>query len=172
MAKKKSKNALLSFKSRNELIGAINKGQITEAQIKKEYIDLRKQAIRQIKRIESSNVPFYGGDKPYPRAVSKLVTTADLIGEVTDVLRFMHSKRYSITDRRKTKAKIISTLQKHGISVDESNFDKWIQFIQWFKLSAYSALYDSSSDITEEVFQEGANSQDWERLFKEYIGGK
>ena len=154
MAKKKSKNVLLNYKTRNELVGAIQKGQISEAQIKKAYIDLRKQAIRQIKRIESSNVPFYA-DKPYPRAVSKLVTTADLVGEVTDVLRFINSKRYSLTDRRNTKKKIIATLQKHGIDVTEANFEKWIQFIQWFKLSAYSALYDSSSDITEEVFSEG-----------------
>ena len=161
---------LKSYQSRNELIAALNKGEFTIKELKSAYSTMRKNVISQVKRINKSDIPFLKGETPYPRKVRNLVTTADIINEVTDTLKFVNSKRYTMREREATRAKTIRTLNRRGIDIGKGDYLKWIEFITWFRHSEYSALYDSTSDIVFDVFEEGANSRDWAKLFKEWDG--
>lgn len=160
--------SLVAFKNYNNLAAAVERGEVSIKDIRRAYTGLRRIANRQVKAIAESDVGFSRGEMNYFRAVRNLVTTRDLIHEVADLISFYNSKRYSIKERRVTRDKTIDTLNKRGINVTKETWGEWINFITWFKASAYSALYDSDSSIVQDVFEEGSNAQEWERLFKEW----
>jgi hypothetical protein len=159
---------LAAFNNYNNLAAAVERGEVSITDVRKAYSGLRSIANRQVKAIAKSDVGFSRGEMNYFRSVRNLVTTRDLLHEVADLIRFYNSSRYSIKDRRATRDKTIATLNKRGIDVTKETWKEWIDFITWFKASAYSALYDSDSSVVQEVFEEGSNAQEWERLFKEW----
>ena len=159
---------LTAFKNYNNLAAAVERGEVSIKDIRRAYSGLRSIANRQVRAIAKSDVGFSRREMNYFRSISNLVTTRDLLHEVADLISFYNSKRYSIKERRATRDKTIDTLNKHGINVTKETWWEWINFITWFKASAYSALYDSDSSVVQEVFEEGSNAQEWERLFKEW----
>lgn len=160
---------LKSFKTRNELIAALNRGEFTEKQLRSAYSKLRSNVLKQVKAIEKSEIGFVRGEKPNPRALKNLWGEGSLVSEVMDTLRFVNSKSYSIKSRLETRTKTLQTLAKRGIYIPRQDYLKWVEFIQWFRMSEYAALYDSDSDVTQDIFAEGYDSDDWERLFREYV---
>ena len=96
------------------------------------------------------------------------VTMPYLVEEISDLIRFASSARYTITERREIRDKALATLAKHGIVLDKADWMKWVNFMQWFKSTEYAALYDSDSDVVMDVFEQGSTAEEWERAFREW----
>lgn len=155
----------------NDLIIALNKGEITEKELRKKYSEFRKQIMSQIKRIEKSDITFLPGTAPTMRKAVNLITTRDLVHEIATGLQFYHSKSYSITQRKEQRRVAIEKLAEHGIKIKVSQYDEWRRFMQWFKSSSFAAIYDSDSAVTQLVFnsEEASSSKEWVSLFLEWM---
>lgn len=155
----------------NDLVVALNKGEISEKDLRKKYSEFRKQIMSQIKRIEKSDITFLPGTAPTMRKAANLITTRDLVHEIATGLQFYHSKSYSITQRKEQRRVAIEKLAEHGIKIKVSQYDEWRRFMQWFKSSSFAAIYDSDSAVTQLVFnsESASTSQEWESLFIEWM---
>lgn len=155
----------------NDLVVALNKGEITEKDLRKKYSGFRKQIMSQIKRIEKSDVKFLPGTAPTMRKAKNLITTRDLVHEIATGLQWYHSKSYSVEQRKEQRRVAIEKLAEHGIKIKASQWDEWRRFMQWFKSSSFAAIYDSDSAVTQLVFNSEAasTSQEWETLFLEWM---
>lgn len=155
----------------NDLIVALNKGEITEKDLRKKYSAFRKQIMSQIKNIENSDIKFLPGTAPTMRKAANLITTRDLVHEIATGLQFYHSKSYSRAQRKEQRKLAIEKLAEHGINIKESQWDEWRRFMQWFKSSSFAAIYDSDSAVTQMVFnsEEASTAQEWETLFLEWM---
>lgn len=155
----------------NDLVVALNKGEITEKDLRKKYSAFRRQIMSQIKSIEKSDIKFLPGTAPTMRKAANLITTRDLVHEIATGLQFYHSKSYTKTQRKEQRRLAIEKLAEHGINIKESQWDEWRRFMQWFKSSSFSAIYDSDSFVTQMVFnsEEASTAQEWETLFLEWM---
>lgn len=155
----------------NDLVVALNKGEITEKDLRKKYSAFRKQIMSQIKSIEKSDIKFLPGTVPTMRKAANLITTRDLVHEIATGLQFYHSKSYTKTQRKEQRRLAIEKLAEHGINIKESQWDEWRRFVQWFKSSSFAAIYDSDSAVTQMVFnsEEASTAQEWETLFLEWM---
>ena len=163
-----TQESLLRYGNYNNLVAAVERGEVSVKEIRSAYSRLRTRINRQVKAIAKSDVGFSRGEMYYFRKARDLVTTRDVLHEVADAIRFANSARYTIRGRREIRDKAIETLQARGVNVTAATWWEWIDFITWFKSSAYSALYDSDSSVVQEVFEEGSNPQEWERMFREW----
>lgn len=162
------RDLLSEYTNYNELVGALKRGAIHESEIAKVYPSLRKRMMEQSKRIAKSNVSFMRGEAFTMKKWSEIVTTRDLVHEVASALKFYHSSYYKISDRREVLNATISKIQAKGLNVNKRNLNKFFEFMAWLRHSAYSALYDSDSEVTMDVFNEGSSPRQWEKLFREY----
>lgn len=158
-----------------KMTSALKKGTVTESELIKEYNRMRKNVMRQIQRIQKSATPFTKGNIPRPPTVKELtgelgVDKRSLIRELYEMTAFKSSKRYSLKSRAETRRKTLTTLREHGIQIEDSEYNKWVNFITWFKQSAWAALYDSDSEVVMEVFDNGSSAKEWDELFREYGG--
>lgn len=165
----------IDFSSERKISAALKKGQLTEKQLVKEYDKMRKTIMRQISRIQKSATPFTRGNVPRPPTVKELtghigIDRRALVREIVEMQRFKSSKRYSLKTRAETRKKTLETLRAHGIHIKDSQYNKWVDFITWFRQSAWAALYDSDSEVVMEVFEEGSSAAEWNALFREYGG--
>lgn len=155
----------------NDLVAALNKGEITEKDLRKKYSEFRKQIMSQIKSIEKSDITFLPGTAPVMRKAKNLITTRDLLHEIATGLQFYHSKSYTLTQRKEQRRLAIEKLAEHGIKINESQWDEWRRFMQWFKHTSFATIYDSDSAVTQMVFNSEAAStaEEWESLFLEWM---
>lgn len=153
----------------NQVVKALSSGSTTMKELRKEYSRLRSIAQKRIGRIEKSAIPFTKGARPYFSKLINIVTERDFVREYAELSRFIESPSSTAKGRRERRDKTIDTLQKRGFNVDKSNYMQFLNFIEWFKHSEYSAKYDSNSDIVQEVFDMAsvtAGSREWKKLFK------
>lgn len=155
----------------NDLVVALNKGEISEKDLRKKYSEFRKQIMSQIKRIEKSDITFLPGTAPTMRKAANLITTRDLVHEIATGLQFYHSKSYSMSQRKEQRRIAIEKLEEHGIKIKASRWDEWRRFMQWFKASSFAAMYDSDSPVTQLVFneEEASSSEEWIALFLDWM---
>lgn len=159
---------LRKYGGKNELVAALNKGEITEKDLRRVYSSFRKQIMSQIKSIEKSDIGFLPGTAPVMRKAANIITTRDLVSEISQGLRFYHSKSYTRKQRVEQRDKAIQALAARGIDISPDRWNEWREFMQWFYHTEYSAIYDSDSDVVMEVFEQGSSAQEWERAFREW----
>ena len=165
----------LDTSSVRKMTSALKKGKVSEQELIKEYTKMRKTIMRQVQRIQKSATPFTKGAKPRFATIKELsgplgVDVRALIRELFEMTSFKASKSYSLKHRSETRLKTLATLRSRGINIKDSQYDKWVEFITWFKQSAWSALYDSDEQKVMEVFEQGSNAEEWDALFREYGG--
>ena len=166
--------SLKKYTSRNQLAADIKKGKITEKELVSVYSRMRKNVMAQIKKIQKSDIPFLAGKVPAPPTVKELrgalgVNQRALLYETAEMLKFVQGKSYTLPQRKAQRKKAVEILQARGINITESEWGKWREFIEWFRHTEYSALYDSDSEVTQEIFEQGSSSLEWDKLFKEWI---
>lgn len=166
--------SLKKYTGRKQLAADINKGVITEKELASAYSRLRKNVMAQIRKIQKSDIPFLSGKIPAPPTIKDLrgplgVNTKALLYETSEMLKFVKGKSYTMPQRKEQRRKAVAALNARGIEINESDWGKWREFIEWFKNTEYAALYDSDSEVTLEVFEQGSNSFDWNKLFKEWV---
>ena len=165
----------LDTSSVRKMTSALKKGKVTEQELIKEYTKMRKTVMRQIQRIQKTATPFSEGARPKFATIRELsgplgVDIRALIRELFEMTSFRKTKSYSKKARADTRLKTLATLRKRGINISDSQYDKWVSFITWFKHSAWSALYDSDEQKVMAVFEQGSTAEEWDALFRE-IGG-
>lgn len=155
----------------NELVAALNKGEITEKDLRQTYSRFRSQIMKQVKKVQSSDIKFLPGTAPTMRKAANLITTRDLVHEIATGLQWYHSKSYSIKQRKEQRRVAIEKLAEHGIKIKASQWDEWRRFMQWFKASSFAAIYDSDSPVTQLVFnsEEASSSEEWIALFLDWM---
>lgn len=159
------------YDSYNSLVAAINRGELTEKDIRKVYSSFRKRINEQVKRTQASDIPFLPGNAPYMSKAENLITGRDLVHEVAKGLRYYHSKSYSRAQRVAQRATAISKLAEHGIVITVDQWDDWRRFSQWLEASSFATLYDSDSDVSQEVFGDApqATGEDWKVAFLRWM---
>ena len=154
----------------NQLAKALVSGELTEKRLRSYYTDARRKATDRNRRVQASEFGQIAEPQRF-MTLKNLPTQSALLHEIADVNRFLSSKRSTISGQRALKKKYIETAQQHGMNVDDDNYFKWIDFLKWFKESAYALAYDSDSEEVEAAFEEGAGPADWERIFAVYAEG-
>ena len=168
-----TKKELSKYENSKQVTAALNKGLITEKDLIDAYRRLRSDVMSNIRRIQKSDIPFLTGKIPAPPTIKDItgvfgVDKRALLRETGQMLKFLHSKSYTRKQRVTQRKLAIESLEKRGIYITVNEWGKWREFMEWFKHTEYSALYDSDSQITQDVFEEGSNSTEWDRLFKEW----
>ena len=166
--------SLKKYTSRNKLAADLKKGKITEKELVSVYSRMRKNVMAQIKKIQKSDIPFLAGKVPAPPTVKELrgalgINQRALLYETAEMLKFVQGKSYTLPQRKAQRKKAVEILKARGINITESEWGKWREFIEWFRHTEYSALYDSDSEVTQEIFEQGSSSLEWDKLFKEWI---
>ena len=159
---------LLNLSTKSGVIKALESGAVSEKELRSAYSRLRTRINRQVKAIAKSDVGFARGEANYFRAQKNLVTTRDLVSEVSQAIAFATGARYTIRGRREIRDKALHTLASHGIYLTADQWMEWVNFMQWFKQTEYAALYDSDSEAVMEVFEQGSTAKEWERAFREW----
>lgn len=150
-------------------------GKISAADLRTYYSDVRSDYVRQINRIEKSDVSFV--EKPGALLTSREIKTPEaLIKGIADANRFLQSKATStVTGRRKVRDKSIETLHRRGItSVNKGNYNLWVRFQKWYENQARQYGYGSDAseiiDVFEAADEQGAdNASAWEELLENYL---
>lgn len=177
MAKGLSKKELSKIQrmSYNQLGQAIADNKLDLPTLRKAYTQMRDIAQKRIKRMSEVTEEFgkpelhtYSGDTPYFRKLKNITTTSELIREISDVSKFTRTKKTTITGMRKERDYLVDKFQDAGFDVDESDYIKLKEFLQWFYSSGASLKYPSDSEETAELFNQGSTRADWERLLNAY----
>ena len=145
--------------------GAVDKGMLIDR-----YRHLYSVAQRRITAVQKSDLPYGKGRKPFFRKPDKLITEADVAHEFSDIAKFLLRANTTKSGRMAQFKKVQQSLKKQGFNVTKKNFNKFVNFMDWFYQSKYAALYDSSQDIVTEVFNKSGktSASQWNRLFSEF----
>lgn len=177
MAKKKSKVKTPKWKSENILYTSFNKmsadlarGYIDTDQMLASYTSLVKIARARVSKTMKSALPYGKGHIPTFKSPMNIITESELAHEYTDVVKFLLRENTTQTGRMKQFRQVQKLLRKQGFNLSPRNFQKFVNFMDWFYSSSYAGKYDSNADITVEVFNKSGKTSpsQWNRLFKEY----
>ena len=151
----------------------LSRGEISKRTLRDFYARERRTAKSRIQNLKRKTTIEQFGEQEIPEfeQVKNLKNTESLVRELVDVLRFNRKSTSTIGGLKRQRAYNIEALQEMGVDVDESNYAKWREFIEWFSKSEYSKKYDYQSPALAEVFEnapERATARDYERLFESY----
>lgn len=165
----------LSYQQLGEAVGA---GEYSVKDLRKAYTQMRDIAVKRLKRLETQkNVQQFGkpnlyiNNGEYFRKTKNLIGETELLKEITDVSKFLTSKRSTISGLKETRAKTIETMREAGMDLKDSDYVDFMKFMKWFHASEYAKKYDSDASVVAEVFNnEKSNPAEWRRLFESYRG--
>ena len=166
-------NAKIAGMSYTQLTQLVDAGRISVKDLRSTYSQLRTTAKSRERTVSRETVveQFGNVDRQNFRTTKNLVTTSELLHELADVGKFLRSQRSTVTGLKEQREQIIDRMEQQGFDIDRDNYRDFINFMQWFKSSEYSKLYDSDSEEVSEVFNSGeTNPADWKQLFEELRG--
>lgn len=165
-------------KSYYELNRLFERGQLDPYEALEDYKRMRESVMRQIRRIQKSDVKMTI-ERPKFVTPAEIKSTSDLLHAIADIQQFRRSSNYTIRERREKRDKSIRKMRSRGMEfVDESNFDTWAKFMNWFRDNKVYKIYGSRDDVVEEFFDdnwvelEQTPIEEWKKLFEEYTGVK
>lgn len=159
--------------SYNRLAADLSRGILSTDQLRAYYVKARKLASDRLRRIARSDIAYQDA-APVFRKVKNLITDRDLLSEIADINRFLNSKYSTVTGRRAARKQSLATLRSRGMDfIDESNYNNWIRFMQYFKASGVNLYLDSESQEVEELFNEVENftASEMEQAFLLFTSG-
>lgn len=155
---------------------AVTSGEFTVKELRKAYTQMRDIAQKRAKRLNAEkNVAQFGKPNMYVqngeyfRKTKNLVGEAELLKEITDVSRFLKSKKSTISGLKETRSTILNNLKEQGFEVSKNDYVALLKFMKWFKQSEFAKKFDSDSPVVAEVFNsERPNPEDWRKAFEKY----
>lgn len=181
MAKNKISSERLGYiqsLSYNELGKGLTSGEFSLKELRQAYAQMRDVAVKRIKRITTEknikqfgkpNLYKHGEDGDYFRETRNIITSNELLREISDVSSFLKSKRSTVTGLKKTRNALIERMSEAGFNVDNSEYLKLVKFLKWFKASEFSKIFDSDHPVTAQVWNmEKASEEDWRKAFEEF----
>ena len=152
------------------------RGQLDPYEAMKDYTRMRDSAMRQVRRIQQSDVRMVA-ERPEFVKPSQISSTTDLLHAIADIQQYKRSGNYTIRERREKRDESIRTMHSHGMDfVNSSNYNTWAKFMQWFHDNKVDKIFGSRDDVVEEFFDdnweelEDTPVSEWEELFEEYAG--
>lgn len=151
-------------------------GKLDPYEALKDYTRMRESAMRQVRRIQTSDVKMVA-ERPEFVKPSKISSTSDLLHAIADIQQYRRSGNYTIRERRAKRDESIRTMHQHGMDfINEENYNAWASFMEWFRDNKVDKIYGSRDDVIEEFFDdnweelEDTPVEEWEDLFEEYTG--
>lgn len=164
--------------SYNELGKGLTSGEFNLKELRQAYAQMRDIAVKRIKRITTEknikqfgkpNLYKHGEDGDYFRETRNIITSNELLREISDVSSFLKSKRSTVTGLKQTRNALIERMSEAGFNVDNSEYLKLVKFLKWFKASEFSKIFDSDHPVTAQVWNmEKASEEDWRKAFEEF----
>lgn len=163
-------------KSFYELNRLFERGQLDPYEAMKDYQRMRDSAMRQVRRIQQSDVKMTTERPEFVRP-SQISSTSELLHAIADIQQYRRSGNYTIRERREKRDESINTMRSHGMDfVNKSNYNTWAKFMEWFRNNKVDKIFGSRDDVVEEFFDdnweelEDTPVDEWEELFEEYTG--
>lgn len=120
---------------------------LTEKQVREEYTRLRAIANKRIKRLGESewrDTEVYERHRFGFKKLSQLKNERDLAHELSEVARFIDSKRSSASGLRQIRKQAVETLQERGYKdINTSNYNEFVEFMEHARVSNLNKLYGS-----------------------------
>lgn len=166
-----AKTDVLKYDYENYYIEALRSGSLTEKEMRSEYSRLRKIANERIAALGRSR---FNKTQTYIKNVGKYVTLdkikneRQLIYKLSDLAKFVTSKRGSVTGQYEIRRKTLETLHERGITfVNARNLDDFGDFMEEARTRLYSRIYGSEriKDMFGVAEKKGINPQD---LFQDF----
>lgn len=120
---------------------------LTEKQMRAEYSRLRSIARKRLERMGKSE---FNDTKTFTKNNGQFVpvkelTTDELMHKLSDVARFIQSKRSTVKGLKEERKKTIETLHDNGyLFVNKSNFKAFTDFMDDTRIEAQNKNYDSA----------------------------
>lgn len=166
-----AKTDVLKYDYENYYIEALRSGSLTEKEMRSEYSRLRKIANERLAALGRSR---FNKTQTYIKNVGKYVTLdkikneRQLIYKLSDLAKFVTSKRGSVTGQYEIRRKTLETLHERGITfVNARNLDDFGDFMEEARTKLYSRNYGSEriKDMFGVAEKKGINPQE---LFKDF----
>lgn len=166
-----AKTDVLKYDYENYYIEALRSGSLTEKEMRSEYSRLRKIANERIAALGRSR---FNKSQAYIKNVGKYVTLdkikneRQLIYKLSDLAKFVTSKRGSVTGQYEIRRKTLETLHERGITfVNARNLDDFGDFMEEARTKLYSRIYGSEriKDMFGIAEKKGINPQE---LFQDF----
>lgn len=147
---------------------------VSRTELKKEYTRLRNIANKRIARVESSEFAFPTELARYKdrfQTSFKDLTDSQLRQRLSELQRFLDSKRSTVTGLRESVTKSIQTLNDFGLTnINEKNLDLFGQFMETVRERNADKIF--GSDAAAEFFNEnndrGLSVSDLAKSFARY----
>lgn len=158
MAYKGGERKKATLKYDDNLYTPIGAKALSEKELRTEYSRLRSIARKRLERMESTewvttDVYKYNKGKYVPLAEIK--SDRELRMLLSDVARYVTSKRSSVSDLEKERKKAVKTLKERGFDfVTTKNYRKFAEFMEYARAANLGRMYDSKR-VSEEVFEAG-----------------
>lgn len=166
-----AKTDVLKYDYENYYIEALRSGSLTEKEMRSEYSRLRKIANERLAALGRSR---FNKSQTYIKNVGKYVTLdkikneRQLIYKLSDLAKFVTSKRGSVTGQYEIRRKTLETLHERGITfVNARNLDDFGDFMEEARTKLYSRIYGSEriKDMFGVAEKKGIKPQE---LFKDF----
>lgn len=170
MAKEKWRQ-YANYSSFSKLSADLARGRVDMDMMISQYTHLYRVAQRRVTAVQKSSLPYGKGHKPAFIKPENIVTEGMLAREYTDVVKFLKRKNTTVAGRLKQFTKIQNSLRKQGFNITKKNFNKFVNFMDWFYASKYAAMFDSNEEIVNDVFNKvkRTSPSQWAKLFEEFI---
>ena len=164
------RDSQIASMSYNELVKALTSGAVTVERLKSYYVDARRKAMSRDRSRQKVGDQFGGLDKQYFTKVKNLTSTSSLLHEISDVNRFLGSKKSTITGLKQIRENTINRAESLGFDLNYDNYSDWVRFMNWFKSSEFAKAFDSSSEELAEAFNnaDSATPKDWSKALEEF----
>lgn len=154
---------------------AIEEGELTYKEIKKEYSRLRSIARKRLERLADSewtHTEMYQQFKEgFPTLKEIGDDTRELRHELSNVQRFITSKRASVSDLVRGRKEAIETFHEHGYDfVNKQNFREFTEFMEYARKHNLNRIYDSKriADFYESIEDNNYSQRELHRAFNEW----
>lgn len=154
-------------------------GKLNLADVRKYYTDARAKAVKRVKRIEKSDVPFTDAAPSFPKTSE--LSNADLLKAVGRINKFLLGPT-TTTERRSAYKEMLADLRSKGMSfLEMKDLKDWDRFRKWVRAKGLLNIKYVDGGYLADIFNAGKEAgtqnstfweSEWEKLKAILPGGK
>ena len=154
-------------------------GKLNLADVRKYYTDARAKAVKRVRRIEKSDVPFTDAPPSFPKTSE--LSDADLLKAVGRINKFLLGPT-TTTERRSAYKELLEDLHSKGMSfLEMKDLKDWDRFRKWVRAKGLLNIKYVDGGYLADIFNAGKEAgtqnstfweSEWEKLKAILPGGK
>ena len=154
-------------------------GKLNLADVRKYYTDARAKAVKRVKRIEKSDVPFTDAAPSFPKTSE--LSDADLLEAVGRINKFLLGPT-TTTERRAAYSELLEDLHGKGMNfLEMKDLRDWDRFRKWVRAKGLLNIKYVDGGYLADIFNAGKEAgtqnsmfweSEWEKLKAILPGGK